>query len=55
MKDKNTEETKTRMIHIRLPKELHKKVRVRAAETDKTIQDWMVEIIRNEIDRQAVD
>ncbi len=35
-----------RMIHIRLPEDIHKKVRVRAAELDTTIQDWVLEAIR---------
>jgi len=43
---------KTRMIHIRLPEDLHKKVRIRAAESDKTIQDWAVDAIRDYLDRQ---
>lgn len=41
---------KSRMIHVRLPEDLHKKVRIRAAETDKTIQDWVVETIQAEIE-----
>ncbi len=36
----------TRMVHIRLPEDIHKKVRVRAAESDTTIQDWVLEAIR---------
>jgi len=28
---------KTRMVHIRLPEELHKRLRIRAAEADMTI------------------
>ncbi len=44
---------KTRLIHVRLPEELHKKVRIRAAETDKTIQDWVVDAIKNELGRQG--
>jgi len=44
---------KTRMIHIRLPEDLHKKVRIRAAESDKTIQDWAVDAIRDYLDRQG--
>ena len=43
---------KTRMIHIRLPEDIHKKVRIRAAESDKTIQDWAVDAIRDYLDRQ---
>lgn len=53
MRDNNTKETNTRMIHVRLPEGLHKKVRIRAAESDKTIQDWVVESIENELNRQA--
>jgi plasmid stability protein len=35
-----------RMIHIRLPEDIHKKIRIRAAELDTTIQDWVLEAIR---------
>ena len=41
------------MVHIRLPEDLHKKVRIRAAESDKTIQDWAVDAIRDYLDRQG--
>ena len=44
---------KTRMVHIRLPEDLHKKVRIHAAESDKTIQDWAVDAIRDYLDRQG--
>jgi len=46
--DKKEQKTKpaVRMIHIRLPEDIHKKVRVRAAEADITIQDWVLEAIR---------
>ena len=43
---------KNRMIHIRLPEQLHKRLRVRAAETDITIQEWVVEAIRSKLDRK---
>lgn len=42
---------KTRMIHIRLPEELHKELRIRAAETDTTIQEWVVNTIGSKLDR----
>ena len=35
-----------RMVHIRLPEDIHKKVRVQAAESDTTIQDWVLEAIQ---------
>ncbi len=50
----NTQEQakpKTRLIHVRLPEELHKKVRIQAAETDKTIQDWVIGAIKEHIKR----
>ncbi len=43
---------KNRMIHVRLPENLHKRIRIRAAETDQTIQDWVVEALNAEINRQ---
>ena len=45
-------QTNNRMIHIRLPDNLHKRVRIRAAEADQTIQDWVVEALQAELNRQ---
>jgi predicted HicB family RNase H-like nuclease len=36
----------TRMVHIRLPADLHKKLRICAAEADITIQDWVTDAIK---------
>ena len=44
---------KTRMLHVRLPEELHKKVRIRAAEDDRTIQDWVVDAIEIQLEQQG--
>ncbi len=52
MDTKDGKENKKRMIHVRLPESMHKKVRISAAETDQTIQDWVGEAIINELDRQ---
>jgi len=52
MKKEDLNETKNRMIHIRLPDHLHKHVRIRAAETDQTIQDWVVEALQAELNQQ---
>jgi len=41
---------KTRMVHIRLPEDLHRRLRIRAAEADMTIQDWVTEAIRARLD-----
>jgi predicted HicB family RNase H-like nuclease len=46
METRNPKQTKERMIHVRLPEAMHKKVRIRAAETDQTIQDWVFEAIK---------
>ena len=53
MEARNPKDTKERMIHVRLPEAMHKKVRIRAAETDQTIQDWVFEAIRSELEHQG--
>lgn len=50
MERRNSIETRTRMIHVRLPETVHKKVRVRAAEADQTIQDWVFQAIQNSLE-----
>ncbi len=52
MKNNNPKQTKTRMVHVRLPEELHKRLRVKAAERDTTLQDWVAAAIEKELDRQ---
>jgi len=52
METNNSREAKNRMIHVRLPENVHKKVRIRAAEMDATIQDWVLEAIQRELARQ---
>ncbi len=52
MEKQNLNETKNRMIHIRLPEELHRRVRIRVAEADQTIQDWVVAALQRELNRQ---
>ena len=54
----NSKDAKNRMIHVRLPENIHKKVRIRAAEMDATIQDWVLEAIQRELEhqeRQAIE
>jgi plasmid stability protein len=53
MENRNSKETKTRMIHVRLPEDVHKRLRIRVAEMDKTIQDWVLEALQKELDRQT--
>ncbi|MFC1971220.1 hypothetical protein ACFLV0_04765 [Chloroflexota bacterium] len=42
--------SKTRMVHTRLSEDLHKRLRIRAAEADMTIQDLVTEAIRAKLD-----
>jgi hypothetical protein len=42
-----TESLPGRMIHIRLPEDLHKQMRIRVAELDTTIQNWVAELVEN--------
>jgi len=53
METRNPKDAKERMIHVRLPEAMHKRVRIRAAETDQTIQDWVFEAIQRELERQG--
>ena len=39
------------MIHIRLSDDVHKRLRVRAAELDTSIQDWVSKLITKVLDR----
>jgi predicted HicB family RNase H-like nuclease len=52
MKNDYPKQTKTRMVHVRLPEELHKRLRIKAAEGDTTLQDWVAEAIEKELDRK---
>ena len=52
MKDNNLKRPEARMVHVRLTEEMHKRLRIRAAENDTTLQDWVATAIKNELDRQ---
>ena len=52
MLNDNMKRPRERMVHVRLLEELHKRLRIRAAENDITIQDWVATAIKNELDRQ---
>ena len=52
MRDDNLKHAKSRMVHVRLTEELHKRLRIRAAENDATLQDWVAMAIKNELDQQ---
>ena len=52
MKETRQKKPNTRMIHVRIPNDLHKRLRVQTAESDTTMQDWVAVAIRKELDRQ---
>jgi len=52
MRTNNTKRPKERMGHVWLTEEEHKRLRIRAAENDTTLHDWVAEAISNELDRQ---
>ena len=39
----------TRQIHVRLPRELHRRLRIRCAELDVTIQDYVVRALEQKL------
>ncbi|HUT53126.1 MAG TPA: hypothetical protein VM658_07025 [bacterium] len=41
-----------RMIHVRLDPETHKKLRIKCAEEDKGVQDFIRELIVKAVDRK---
>ena len=51
MKETRQKKPNTRMIHVRIPDDLHKRLRIRAAESDTTMQDWVAVAIKKELDR----
>lgn len=52
MKEHLQHKSNTRMIHVRIPEDLHKRLRIRIAEMGTTIQDWVAMLIRNELNHQ---
>jgi len=45
MPERNAE----RKIHVRMGEDLHKRLRIRCAEVDTTIQDYVVELLEREL------
>lgn len=52
MESKSPNKSKERMIHVRLSEDTHRRVRIRAAEADETIQKWVARAIKNELAHQ---
>lgn len=49
MPEQNTE----RKIHVRFAEDLHRRLRIRCAELDTTIQDFVVELLERELSGNA--
>lgn len=41
--------TKEKKIHIRLPEDLHRRLRVRCAELDTNMQEYVVQLLEREL------
>ena len=40
-----------KMIHVRLPVDIHKRLRIRVAEEDTNIQKWVADLVIKELER----
>ncbi len=49
--DEQDKKEKKRMIHIRLPEDVHKRLRIRVAELDTTIQEWVEKLVTKVLER----
>ena len=49
MGKKHQERKGKRLIHIHLPEEVHKQLRIRVAELDTTMQDWVSALVKREL------
>ena len=53
-KKRTDSEPRARLIHIRLTPETHKRLRIRAAEEDVSIQDWVSALIETGLEEPSV-
>jgi hypothetical protein len=51
--DKMPEQNAERKIHIRMKEDLHRRLRIRCAELDTTIQDFVVDLLDRELSAGA--
>jgi len=54
LKSKPPEEGDGRMIHVRLSPETHRLLRLRAADLDTTIQDWVAALVAETLSAEPV-
>jgi predicted HicB family RNase H-like nuclease len=48
---KNQNGPQERLIHIRLSEEIHKRLRIKVAELDTSMQDWVAGLVEKELDK----
>jgi len=53
MKKAAKKEDDPRMIHVRLTEEVHKRLRIRVAEEDTSIQEWVAGLITKELNKKS--
>ncbi|MCK6619736.1 MAG: hypothetical protein HUU32_04460 [Calditrichaceae bacterium] len=53
MKKTAKKEDDQRMIHVRLTEEIHKRLRIRVAELDTSIQEWVADLITKELNKKS--
>ena len=46
---------KGKKIHIRLPEDVHKKLRIKCAFTDVTIQEYVEELVRDDLAEYRIE
>jgi len=52
MPRRKSAEAKERMIHIRLADGVHKQIKISAAMSDQTMQDWVTNLIEERLKKQ---
>ena len=45
------DKSNTRMVHVRLPERIHRRLRIQAAKDDVTIQEWVVDAIKVKLEQ----
>ncbi len=55
LKTKSSDEGDDRMIHVRLSPDTHRLLRIRVADLDTKIQDWVAGLIEEALEREPVE
>jgi len=55
LKDKPADQSTDRLIHVRLSADTHRLLRIRVADLDTNIQDWVAGLIEEALEREPVE